>query len=97
MLLQETQNIFEQKNDFLPINGTDYIELYVGNCKQAAHYYQTAFGFQPQTGAATENYSLESGGHGYKENARSLDWRRHRAFDKPLCQSGQSQSRPRTN
>jgi 4-hydroxyphenylpyruvate dioxygenase len=47
MLLQETQNIFEQKNDFLPINGTDYIELYVGNCKQAAHYYQTAFGFQP--------------------------------------------------
>ena len=32
--------------DFLPINGTDYIELYVGNSKQAAHYYQTAFGFQ---------------------------------------------------
>ena len=32
--------------DFLPINGTDYIEYYVGNAKQAAHYYQTAFGFQ---------------------------------------------------
>jgi 4-hydroxyphenylpyruvate dioxygenase len=34
-------------NDFLPINGTDYVEFYVGNAKQAAHYYQTAFGFQP--------------------------------------------------
>jgi 4-hydroxyphenylpyruvate dioxygenase len=30
----------------LPINGTDYVELYVGNAKQAAHYYKTAFGFQ---------------------------------------------------
>lgn len=33
--------------DFLPINGTDYVEFYVGNAKQVAHYYQTAFGFQP--------------------------------------------------
>jgi 4-hydroxyphenylpyruvate dioxygenase len=33
--------------DFLPINGTDYVEFYVGNAKQAAFYYQTAFGFQP--------------------------------------------------
>jgi len=33
--------------DFLPLNGTDYVEFYVGNAKQAAHYYQTAFGFQP--------------------------------------------------
>ncbi len=32
--------------DFLPINGTDYIELYVGNAKQAAHFYKSAFGFQ---------------------------------------------------
>lgn len=35
------------ENDFLPINGTDYVEFYVGNAKQAAYYYQTAFGFQP--------------------------------------------------
>lgn len=33
--------------DFLPLNGTDYVELYVGNAKQAAYFYQTAFGFQP--------------------------------------------------
>ncbi|PSL24872.1 4-hydroxyphenylpyruvate dioxygenase [Chitinophaga ginsengisoli] len=42
--------------DFLPLNGTDYVEFYVGNAKQAAHFYKTAFGFQslayagPETG-----------------------------------------------
>lgn len=45
-----------QNADFLPLNGTDYIEMYVGNAKQAAHFYKTAFGFQnlayagPETG-----------------------------------------------
>ncbi|MCA0383126.1 MAG: 4-hydroxyphenylpyruvate dioxygenase [Bacteroidetes bacterium] len=43
-------------NDFLPLQGTDYVEFYVGNAKQAAHYYLSAFGFQalayagPETG-----------------------------------------------
>lgn len=42
--------------DFLPLKGTDFIEFYVGNAKQAAHFYKTAFGFQslayagPETG-----------------------------------------------
>ncbi len=40
--------------DFLPINGTDYVEFFVGNAKQAAHYYQTAFGFQPVAYAGLE-------------------------------------------
>jgi 4-hydroxyphenylpyruvate dioxygenase len=35
------------KEDFLPLLGTDYVEFYVGNAKQAAHYYQTVFGFTP--------------------------------------------------
>ena len=38
--------LHENAQDFMPINGTDYIELYVGNSKQAAHFYKTAFGFQ---------------------------------------------------
>jgi 4-hydroxyphenylpyruvate dioxygenase len=43
-------------NDFLPLHGTDYVEFYVGNAKQAAHFYKTAFGFKsfayagPETG-----------------------------------------------
>ncbi|GAA4405657.1 4-hydroxyphenylpyruvate dioxygenase [Nibrella viscosa] len=40
--------------DFLPLNGTDYLELYVSNAKQAAHYFQTAFGFQPLAHAGLE-------------------------------------------
>ncbi len=54
--------------DFLPINGTDYIEFYVGNAKQAAHYYKTAFGFQslayagPETGVRDRSsYVLQQG------------------------------------
>ena len=37
---------FPEADDFLPLNGTDHVELYVGNAKQAAHFYKTAFGFQ---------------------------------------------------
>ena len=40
------EKIFEGAQDFLPLLGTDYLELYVGNAKQAAHFYKTAFGFQ---------------------------------------------------
>lgn len=42
----ELEKIFTEAEDFLPLNGTDYVEFYVGNAKQAAHYYKNAFGFQ---------------------------------------------------
>lgn len=48
------QKIFDKAQDFLPINGTDYVELYVGNAKQAAHFYKTAFGFQSLAYAGLE-------------------------------------------
>ena len=48
----ETTKIFSQAQDFLPLLGTDYVEFYVGNAKQAAHYYKTAFGFQDLAYAA---------------------------------------------
>ncbi|SDQ25445.1 4-hydroxyphenylpyruvate dioxygenase [Flagellimonas zhangzhouensis] len=44
----------DTSQDFMPINGTDYIELYVGNSKQAAHFYKTAFGFQSLAKAGLE-------------------------------------------
>ena len=49
-------DISNTTTDFLPLHGTDYVEFYVGNAKQAAHFYRTAFGFQslayagPETG-----------------------------------------------
>ena len=54
LVAEKTQKAAEP--DFLPLQGTDYVEFYVGNAKQAAHYYKTAFGFQslayagPETG-----------------------------------------------
>jgi 4-hydroxyphenylpyruvate dioxygenase len=54
--LTSTARVAEPATDTFPINGTDYVEFYVGNAKQASHYYRTAFGFQlvgyrgPETG-----------------------------------------------
>lgn len=48
------EKIFPTAEDFLPLNGTDYVELYVGNAKQAAMYYKTAFGFQDYAYAGLE-------------------------------------------
>lgn len=43
----ELEKVIEGAEDFLPLLGTDFVELYVGNAKQAAYYYQTAWGFEP--------------------------------------------------
>jgi 4-hydroxyphenylpyruvate dioxygenase len=48
------EKIFDGAQDFLPLLGTDYVELYVGNAKQAAHFYKTAFGFQSLAYAGLE-------------------------------------------
>src|SRR6187402_1324406 len=48
------EKIFEGAQDFLPLMGTDYVEFIVGNAKQAAHYYKTAFGYQSLAYAGLE-------------------------------------------
>ena len=62
----QTTPVTEAVQDTFPINGTDYIEFWVGNAKQAAHYYRSAFGFQltgyrgPETGTRDRaSYLLE--------------------------------------
>lgn len=54
------EKIFEGAQDFLPLLGTDYVELYVGNAKQAAHFYKTAFGFQSIAYRGLETGSTDS-------------------------------------
>lgn len=52
----QVQTTVDSSQDFLPLLGTDHIEFYVGNAKQAAYFYQAAFGFElvayagPETG-----------------------------------------------
>jgi 4-hydroxyphenylpyruvate dioxygenase len=54
------EKIFEGAQDFLPLLGTDYVELYVGNAKQAAHFYKTAFGFQSHAYKGLETGSRDT-------------------------------------
>ena len=54
------EKIFQGAKDFLPLFGTDYVEFYVGNAKQAAHFYKTAFGFQSFAYRGLETGSKDS-------------------------------------
>jgi len=54
------EKIFEGAQDFLPLLGTDYVEFYVGNAKQSAHFYKTAFGFQSYAYKGLETGSTDS-------------------------------------
>ena len=56
------------QQDFLPINGTDHVEFYVGNAKQSSYYYRSAFGYKliayagPETGVRDRaSYVLQQG------------------------------------
>jgi len=54
------EKIFGGAQDFLPLLGTDYVEFYVGNAKQSAHFYKTAFGFQSLAYKGLETGSKDS-------------------------------------
>jgi len=63
-----TQSNTNPQEDFLPLLGTDYVEFYVGNAKQAAYYYQSAWGYElvayagPETGIKDRvSYVLQQG------------------------------------
>ncbi len=56
------------QNDFLPLQGTDYVEFYVGNAKQAAHFYKTAFGFQGLAYAGPETGLKDRASYAVRQN-----------------------------
>ena len=56
------------KSDFLPLEGTDYVEFYVGNAKQAAHYYMSAFGFQALAYAGPETGIKDRASYAVRQN-----------------------------
>ena len=57
-----------QETDFLPLQGTDYVEFYVGNAKQAAHFYKTAFGFQSLAYAGPETGVKDRASYAVRQN-----------------------------
>src|SRR5438270_4961292 len=56
------------EKDFLPLQGTDYIEFYVGNAKQAAHFYKTVFGFQSLAYSGPETGTKERVSYAIRQN-----------------------------
>ncbi len=58
--------------DFLPLQGTDYVEFYVGNAKQAAHFYKTAFGFQSLAYAGPETGVMDRASYVVRQNKLTL-------------------------
>ena len=66
------EKIFQGAKDFLPLFGTDYVEFYVGNAKQAAHFYKTAFGFQSFAYRGLETGSKDSVSYVIKQDKIKL-------------------------
>ena len=66
------EKIFEGAQDFLPLLGTDYVEFYVGNAKQSAHFYKTAFGFQSYAYKGLETGSKDAVSYVLKQDKIKL-------------------------
>jgi 4-hydroxyphenylpyruvate dioxygenase len=58
--LKNSDKIFKDAKDFLPLLGIDYVEFYVGNSKQSAHYFKSAFGFQSEAYSGLETGNREN-------------------------------------
>jgi 4-hydroxyphenylpyruvate dioxygenase len=64
----KTKRAHTAQEDFLPLEGTDHIEFYVGNAKQAAHFYQSALGFQPIAYSGPETGVRERASYVVRQN-----------------------------
>ncbi len=63
-----SQPVSAAEHDFLPLQGTDYVEFYVGNAKQAAHFYKTVFGFRSLAYAGPETGNKECASYVLRQN-----------------------------
>ena len=68
----KTKTVPAAKEDFLPLQGTDYVEFYVGNAKQAAHFYKTAFGFQSLAYSGPETGVKDRASYAIRQNKLTL-------------------------
>jgi len=66
--VQKDKTTQEAEEDFLPLHGTDYVEFYVGNAKQAAHFYKTAFGFQSLAYSGPETGTKDRASYAIRQN-----------------------------
>ena len=68
----ELEKIIPEADDFLPLLGTDHVEIIVGNAKQAAYYYMSAWGFQPLAYKGLETGSKDSVSYAIRQDKITL-------------------------
>lgn len=86
MMSQTFAEKIAKAQDFLPINGTDFIEFYVGNAKQAAHFYKTAFGFQSEAYAGPETGVRDRASYVLRQNKIRLVFTSALRSDHPISE-----------
>ncbi|RFM28927.1 4-hydroxyphenylpyruvate dioxygenase [Deminuibacter soli] len=74
-----------KQQDFLPLQGTDYVEFYVGNARQAAHYYKTAFGFQSLAYAGPETGVKDRASYAVTQNKLTFVFTTPLRSDNPIA------------
>jgi hypothetical protein len=77
----------DTQKDFLPLEGTDYVEFYVGNAKQAAHFYKTAFGFQSLAYAGPETGVRDRASYVVRQKQTNLRFYHSFAYQQSHCGS----------
>lgn len=75
----------DTNRDFLPLSGTDHIEFYVGNAKQAAHFYQTIFGFTPLAYAGPETGIKDRASYVLRQNKVTFVFTTSLRTDNPIA------------
>lgn len=80
-----TSAVQSTTTDFLPLLGTDYVEFYVGNAKQAAHFYKTAFGFQSLAYAGPETGVKDRASYAVRQNKLTFVFTTALRTDNPIA------------
>ncbi len=80
----ETMPVEKEATDTFPINGTDFVEFFVGNAKQAAHYYQSAFGYEPVAYRGPETGTRDRASYLLRQNKVRLVFTSAMSPDHPI-------------
>ena len=80
-----SKEAINKETDFLPLHGTDYVEFYVGNAKQAAHFYMNAFGFQPLAYSGPETGVKDKASYAIRQNSLTFVLTTSLRIDNPIA------------
>src|SRR3954452_16240113 len=80
------KNAFDEAQDFLPLKGIDHVEFWVGNARQASHYFRALWGFTPIAYAGLETGIRDRSSYGLRRNDVTLVVTGALAPDSPIAE-----------